>query len=105
MWVEKFRSPTGLSSAEFEALKVREPAYVVDGFRPLCVPTVRASQTKDKDGHLQAVSFTNPVFSADGHLAVVEVSFHENHFGYGMVCVARREQDTWSAQCHRSWIT
>lgn len=103
--VKEYQAKFALEPGEFEDLKSKQAAYKVDGFRPLCVPTAKPVQKLDKEGHVQSVSFTSPVFSSDGRVSVVEVSFHEKGFGYGMMCIARRTSATWVADCHGSWIT
>jgi len=103
--VKEYQAKLEIASSEFEDLKVMQAAYKVDGYRPLCVPTAKPSQRLSKEGHVQFTSFTSPVFSSDGSLAVIEVSFHEEGFGYGMMCIARRASATWTANCHPSWIT
>lgn len=52
-----------------------------------------------------AVSFTEPAISTSGTLAIVEVSFREEGFGYGKICVVRAAEGRWRAQCIPSWIT
>jgi hypothetical protein len=103
--VKEYQEKLALEPSEFEDLKSKQTAYKVDGFRPLCVPTAKPAQRSDKEGHVQFTSFTSQIFSSDGRLAVVEVSFHELGFGYGMMCIARRTSATWVAHCHGSWIT
>jgi hypothetical protein len=50
-------------------------------------------------------SFTSPIFSTDGRLALVEVSFQDNgRFGYGSLCIVRSTGNRWLARCLPSWI-
>jgi hypothetical protein len=104
--VPQYRSKLPLSAKEFEDLAAREQLYKIDHYEPHC--SWKGSPIrKDGDGFRpMTVSFTNPIMSSDGHLALVEVSF-SNHkgFGYGSMCVARMRGSEWSAQCIPSWIT
>lgn len=102
-----YRADLPLTSAEFEGLAGRQRLYAVDAYRPLCVPASAPSVRKDSEGHVQYASFTSPIFSRDGSLAVTEVSLREGAggFGYGMFCVARRSGGAWSANCVGSWIS
>ena len=105
-FVPDYKARMPLDRREFDDLASREDAYKVAEFQPRCVPTASPSPRKDDEGHDQFVSFTNPIFSTDGALALVEVSFREKvRFGYGMLCVVRRAKGGWTARCLQSWIT
>ncbi len=102
-----YRADLPLKSAEFEDLAGRQRLYAVEAYRPVCVPASVPAVRKDAEGHVQHTSFTSPVFSSDGRIAVTEVSFRDGAggFGYGMFCVARRSGAAWSATCVGSWVT
>ena len=53
------------------------------------------------------LAFTRPFFSTDERLALVEISFEEEGgwWGYGKICIARRDDIGWSARCLPSWMT
>nr|WP_315381185.1 hypothetical protein [uncultured Sphingomonas sp.] len=102
-----YRAGLPLKTAEFADLAGRQNLYAVQDYRPVCVPASVPAVRKDAEGHVQHTSFTSPIFSSDGHIAVTEVSFREagGGFGYGMFCVARRSGMAWSATCVGSWVT
>jgi hypothetical protein len=52
------------------------------------------------------VQFSNPIFSSNSQLAIIEVSFLDFHrWGYGNICVLRKTDADWVAQqCMGSWI-
>lgn len=102
-----YRADLPLTSAEFEGLAGRQRLYAAEAYRPVCVPASVPSVRNDSEGHVQYASFTSPIFSSDGSIAVTEVSFREGAggFGYGMFCVARRSGVAWSAICVGSWIS
>jgi hypothetical protein len=60
---------------------------------------------KNGEGHQTFVTFTSPIFSGDGHVALTEVSFQNGIFGYGLICVVRSRHGVWSSHCLQSWIT
>ncbi|WP_093299768.1 hypothetical protein [Sphingomonas sp. NFR04] len=102
-----YRNQLPLDDGEFGDLVSRQRGFAVDGYRPLCVPTAAPIARADAEGHAQSISFTSPVFSSDGRIAVTEISFRHvpSGFGYGMLCIARRTGQAWSARCLGSWIT
>jgi hypothetical protein len=105
-FVPEYKARMPLDRREFDDLASREDAYKVAEFQPRCVPAASPSPRKDDEGHDQFVSFTDPIFSTAGALALVEVSFREKvRFGYGMLCVVRRAKGGWTARCLQSWIT
>ncbi|HTU11714.1 MAG TPA: hypothetical protein VMG08_12550 [Allosphingosinicella sp.] len=93
-----------LTPSEFDALRTRQDRSGPIGFRPRCAwdgfPTPAVHE-----GHRLWVTFTEPIFSADGDLALVEASFHLRGFGYGRMCVVRRTASGWAARCLPSWVT
>lgn len=103
----EYKADLPLHPAEFDELVSRQGLYAVEAYRPLCVPASVPTVLKDSEGHVQHSSFTSPIFSNDGSIAVTEVSFREEAggFGYGMFCIARRSGASWSAKCTGSWVT
>lgn len=104
--VPEYRAELPLSSTEFEGLAQREHLYAIEHYKPRCRWEGKPNPSSDYDGHGMFVSFTNPIMSKDGRLALVEVSFDSRKgFGYGSMCVARAAGSKWSAHCISSWIT
>jgi len=102
----EYRSRMALSPAEFAELSQREAADEGSSFQPNCrwpgKPTVIRNHA---DGY-GYVSFTKPVFSRLGDLALVQVSIYETYrFGHGDLCVVRHSRGRWTAKCQPSWIS
>ncbi|WP_260599815.1 hypothetical protein [Sphingomonas endolithica] len=105
-FVPDYAARRALTDLELADLASREDRYRSDAFKPLCDWLGEPHPHVDDEGHRMAVSYTSPIFSSDGGLALVEVSFREEgHFGYGSVCIVRAAGKTWSARCWPSWIT
>jgi hypothetical protein len=104
-FVREYRERLPLNAVEFDGLAVRQSLYVEAKFRPLCVPVSDPAPRFDESGHLHRVSFTAPVVSADGGLAITQVSFRERGYGYGKMCIVRRGAAGWTAKCVDSWVT
>jgi hypothetical protein len=104
-FVPDYRKRLALNAAEFDGLAARQSLYAQDKFRPLCVPVSDPAPRVDESGHLHRVSFTYPIVSADGMLALTEVSFKERGYGYGKTCIVRRAAAGWTAICLDSWVT
>lgn len=105
-WTPDFKASLSLSSQEFEDMAGNATAYAVPNFKPACEWKGTRGAATDEKGHATYVTFTAPIFAKTGRLALVEVSFREQgSFGYGLICVVRRPQSTWSATCVRNWIT
>lgn len=103
--VRDARAGLTLSAGDVADLATRHKFYRADSFRPVCAWHGRAGPKTDDDGHAIVETFTSPVFSTNGRLALVEVSFRETGtFGYGLLCTARLSRRTWKARCIRSWI-
>lgn len=95
-----------LSAEEFDEITGQEESYSFENFKPFCKWKGKAGLTTDHEGHLRFVTFTSPIFSRNGNLALVEVSFREEGiFGYGLMCTARLSHTTWTAHCVESWIS
>lgn len=104
--VPGYRSRMPLQSGEFDDLASREDAYRTERFEPRCAWEGTPTPHVDDEGHRMDASFSSPIFSTDGRLALVEVSFDDRGgFGYGMICVVRAGEARWSARCLDSWIT
>jgi hypothetical protein len=94
-----------MSAAEFDELVTQEGLYNFDNFRPACDWKGKKGPMTDDERHHTFVTFTSPIFSRSGSLALVEVSFREEGiFGYGLLCTARLSHTTWTAHCLQSWI-
>ena len=104
--VPEYRAKLGVSAREYEELVEQQATYNTPGFRPNCNWKGLAGPSKDEEGHPTYVTFTSPVFSKKGRIAVVETSFREvGMFGYGLICTVRSKRGSWMAQCLQSWIT
>lgn len=105
-FVPNYRVRMAMSEKEFDELAGRESIYSVDQFKPTCDWKGQARPTNDDEGHHTFVTFTNPIYSKNARLALVEVSFREEGiFAYGLICTVRSTRGIWSAQCLQSWIT
>lgn len=110
-WVAEYRANLPLTKAEFDELAARYPAPTGPGPTPTCAwrsPAVdygEATPVSPPRSSGYATSFSDPVWSRDGRIAIVEVSFYQGRFGFGQTCVARRAGQGWSARCRNGWIT
>ncbi|MEN3749582.1 hypothetical protein TPR58_20585 [Sphingomonas sp. HF-S3] len=108
-FVPDYRKRLAMNATEFNGLAARQSLYAQEKYRPLCMPVSDPAPRVDEEGHLHRVSFTHPIVSANGMLAITEVSFQEpggaRAFGYGMMCVVRRGAAGWTAKCVDSWVT
>lgn len=105
-FVPDYRARLALDVGEFEDLAAREGQYDRVAFQPRCDWQGKAVRMIDEERHPIVVSFTNPIFSTNGRLALVEASFMtQGRFGYGMLCIARTTGGAWSAHCQDSWIS
>lgn len=104
--VPEYRAKLGVSASEYEELVEQQATYNTPGFRPNCGWKGIAGPSKDDEGHPTYVTFTSPIFSRNGRIAIVETSFREaGIFGYGLICTVRSKRGSWAAQCSQSWIT
>jgi hypothetical protein len=104
--VPEYRAKMGVTAQEYEELIEQQATYNTPGFRPNCDWKGLAGPSEDDEGHATYVTFTSPIFSENGRIAVVETSFREaGRYGYGLICTVRSKRGTWVAQCLRSWIT
>lgn len=76
-WTPDYRAALRLSSREFANVAGNAAAYAVPGFKPACAWAGTRGAATDEEGHATYVTFTAPIFSKTGHLALVEVSFRE----------------------------
>lgn len=105
-FVPDYRERMPMSAGEFDEFVTQEDFYNFDNFRPACEWKGKAGPTTDNEGHHTFVTFTSPIFSSKGNLALAEVSFREDGiFGYGLLCTARLSHTTWTARCLQSWIS
>jgi hypothetical protein len=95
----------GLNAAEVADLKTSTDPFRVGAYRPSCGGIPPTSTKLDDEGHKLTASFSYPIYSADGQLALVDVSFQEPGFGYGSLCAVRHEGGRWTARCQMSWIS
>ena len=53
------------------------------------------------------IEVSNPIFSSDSKLAIIELSFRWDGSGrgHGVICVARKSESDWGARCIPSWIS
>ena len=103
--VPDYRAKLAASPREFNELIARQNLYSSSRFKPTCTWHGVPGPLKDGEGHATYVTFTSPVFSRNGRLSIVEVSFlTEGMFGYGFNCVVRSKRGVSSGQCLESWI-
>ena len=101
-----YRAKLAASPREFDELITRQNLYSSSNFKPTCKWYGVPGPAKDDEGHATHVTFTSPIFSKNGRLSIVQVSFLEDGmFGYGLICVVRSKRGTWAGQCLESWIT
>jgi hypothetical protein len=104
--VPDYRTELTASQHEFEELIARQDLYSSSNFKPTCTWNGVPGPLKDNEGHATYVTFTSPIFSKNGRLSIVQISFREaGMFGYGLICMVRSKRGVWSAQCLDSWIT
>ena len=108
--VAPFRDRLGLQPAELTQLQARAAQYQQQTFVPQCSWQGTPTPYAPPDGPTMSVDFANPVFSADGRLAITQMSFfqpdgHARSFAFGIMCVARAGADGWTAVCQQSWVT
>ena len=95
----------GLTPAKSGDLVARQDIYRDSSFNPHCVWKGSAGPAIDEEGHDTYITFSSPIFSTDGKIALVEVSTRgKGTFGYGVKCVVRSKRHRWSARCQRSWV-
>ena len=104
--VPEYHAKLGVSAKEYEDFVEQQATYNTPGFRPNCDWKGLAGPLKDDEGHSTYITFTSPIFSKNGRIAVVETSCRETGmFGYGLICTVRLKHSSWVAQCLQSWIT
>lgn len=95
-----------LSAQELAGLTARQPLYDAPAFRPACRWRGQRASSRGRGTGDRFVTITSPIVSADGRLAITEVSFRsEGWGGHGSLCVARQGASGWTARCVGSWIT
>lgn len=103
-FVPDYVTRMALEPGEFEDLVSRDHSGEGTPFQPDC--RWDGAPTPAPHEHEMWVSFTHPLFSTDGRLALVEVSFFESGgWGFGQMCIVRRSDAGWSARCLESWIS
>jgi len=101
-FVPDYRAEMAVSPQEFADLASRQHHYSVARFKPNCDWVGTAIPAENEITTEAYGTFTNPVFSTKGDLALVEVSFGTF---YGVNCAVRSSGGTWRADCLRSWIS
>lgn len=105
-FVPEYRARLALSAKEFDELAIQAQHHAASKIKPDCRWNGSPSDSIDDEGHPAFVTFTDPIFSGNGRLAILQVSFREDGpFGYGLVCVVRQRRKVWRGQCQNSWIT
>ncbi len=105
-FVPEYRKSMSISEDEFDDLTKQQEKYNFPGFAPFCEWKGKPGPTSDALGNKTHVTFTSPIFSTAGNVALVEVSFrNEGVYGYGMLCTSRLSHRTWSSHCLKSWTT
>lgn len=103
--VPEFRAQLWASSQEFDDLASQEALRNRSDIMPICKWQRVRSVARAPNKPFTIIIFTNPVFSTNGKLAIVEASFYERGgFGRGVMCVVRKAT-VWTARCVESWIT
>ncbi len=99
--VASYREAMKLTDGEFEDLRTMQITSPHGPFIPSCPWKGQAEVAKVGDENWG--SFSHPVISSDGHLALVEVSSGNSFSAYALLCIMRLNLKTWSARCLTSW--
>jgi len=103
-WVPGTAAALGLSAGEFEDLKQNARKQTDKGFEPSC--HWRGKPVEIKEPEIMWSSFSRPVLSSDGQLALFSWSLETfGRWGHGDVCLARRTGAGWAATCIPGWIS
>jgi hypothetical protein len=82
----------------------QQDRYSIEHFYPVCDWKGTPQSVLD-EGTKMRVSFSNPVFSSDAKLVILELSFlSDGVWGYGLMCILRRADFDWITRCRPSWI-
>lgn len=105
-YVAEYKAQLPLSSPEFDDLKSRQQSYMLHSYLPDCKWKGVANHVGEGADDW-STSFSNPIFSKSGKLALVDVSFYEGRFSFahGSTCVVRKIGRIWDAKCIAGWIT
>lgn len=96
----------GLSEAEAADLLERARLHKFAPYVPSCDWRGRPVSISNENGGQVAAGFTDPLFSSNGRLALVEWSMN---FGprasSGDVCLARKTAGGWKVRCELAWVS
>jgi hypothetical protein len=99
-----FIAPAILGKDELSDLASQQDKYSIEHFTPVC--DWRGKSQSVMDPGPMRVEFSNPIFSSDAKLAILQVSFQSSGiWGYGRMCVLRKADFHWIARCIPSWIS
>jgi hypothetical protein len=100
-----FVADLGLGKDELSDLFSQQDKYSIEHFFPRwCGWTGRPQSVMDGSQPMY-VTFSNPIFSSNSKLTIIEMSFRNLGFwGYRKMCVLRKTDSEWVARCILSWI-
>lgn len=100
-----FIAPAILGKDELDDLISQQGRYSIEHFAPVCDWKGTPQSVIDGSDRM-SVEFSNPIFSSDSKLAIIEVSFRSSGiWGHGRICVLRKADFDWVARCFPSWIS
>jgi len=95
-----------LTDDEMADLAKSVAGHAFENFEPDCNWTQDAPNSFRVSPETPAFTFTNPLFSSDGNLALIARSRFVGPLGSsGALCALRRKGDVWTATCFGSWIS
>jgi hypothetical protein len=95
-----------LTDDELADLSKHSAGHSFENFEPNCEWTQDAPNTFRPSSSTPAFTFTNPLFSSDGNLALIARSrFDGPGHGRGAFCAIRRTAEGWKAVCFNGWIS
>jgi len=102
-WFSGRVAQLGLSAGEFEDLKQNARKQADKSFKPSC--HWRGKPVEIKEPEIMWSSFSKPVLSSDGQLALFSWSLKSfGRWGHGQLCLARKTGEDWAAKCIPGWI-
>ncbi|GGB21818.1 hypothetical protein GCM10011380_09240 [Sphingomonas metalli] len=105
-FVTSYPAELPLSRHGFDDLVAEAKRYDFPNFKPACAWQGSPGPRVDGEGTPTFVSFTSPIFSSDGRLAILQVSFRiQGWGGHGEICVVRQHRRGWRARCRAGWMT
>lgn len=101
-WRDLHARALGLSMSELQAMQKLAAKRTATGFRPRCS---WAAEAPAKFSTIPAFALTNPLFSSDGRLALVQVSqvFNRKQWSIGFLCAMRKSSEGWTGACVNSY--